>query len=138
AAEGLDVVMAEHDRLGGECANYGCDPTKAMLRAARIAAAARRAPEFGINVGEVRVDLQEVMRRVRRLVAEETADGPGTLEERGARVIMQTARLVGEHRVELADGTVFEADRIVITTGSKPTAPPVKGLDAGIYWTNRE
>jgi pyruvate/2-oxoglutarate dehydrogenase complex dihydrolipoamide dehydrogenase (E3) component len=138
AGAGVDVVMAEREVLGGECANYGCDPTKAMLKAARVAATARRSAEFGIRVGEVAVDFDAVMRRVRRLIDEETAEGPRPYEERGVRVIMQEARLAGEHRVELADGTVFEADRIVLTTGSRPTAPPVEGLDGGGYWTNRE
>lgn len=138
AGAGVAVVMAERELLGGECSNYGCDPTKAMLRAARVAATARRAAEFGVRVGRVEVDFDAVMRRVRRLIDQETADGPRPYEERGARVIMQQARLAGEHRVELADGTVFEADRIVLATGSTPTAPPVEGLDGGGYWTNRE
>src|SRR5207245_177944 len=62
AGAGLRVVMAERDVLGGECANFGCDPTKAMLRAARVAATARRAAEFGVRVpGPVEVDFPEVM-----------------------------------------------------------------------------
>jgi pyruvate/2-oxoglutarate dehydrogenase complex dihydrolipoamide dehydrogenase (E3) component len=136
---GLSVVMAERDRLGGECAHYGCDPTKAMLKAARVAVTARRAAEYGIQIhGPVEVDFDAVMRRVRRLIDEETSAGASIYEERGARVIMQEARLTGEHRVELADGSSVEADRIVLTTGSEATAPPVDGLDAGGYWTNKE
>jgi pyruvate/2-oxoglutarate dehydrogenase complex dihydrolipoamide dehydrogenase (E3) component len=53
-------------------------------------------------------------------------------------VFVQEARLRGEHRVELADGTVFEADRIVLATGSEPTAPPIPGLEAGGFWSNKE
>jgi pyruvate/2-oxoglutarate dehydrogenase complex dihydrolipoamide dehydrogenase (E3) component len=136
---GLSVVMAERDVLGGECSHYGCDPTKAMLKAARVAATVRRAAEFGIRVpGPVEVDFEAVMRRVRRLIDEETSAGASIYEGRGARVFAQEARLTGEHRVELADGTPFEADRIVLATGSEATAPPVDGLDAGGYWTNKE
>ena len=138
AGAGLKVVMAEREVLGGECSHYGCDPTKAMLKAARIATIARRAGEYGINVPTVEVDFPAVMRRVRRLIEEETAAGPGPFQERGARVLMQEARLLDEHRVELEDGTVFEADRVVMATGSAPTAPPIPGLDEGGYWTNRE
>ena len=138
AESGFRVVMAERDKLGGECANYGCDPTKAMLKAARVAALARRAGEFGVRVPSVEVDFAAVMVRVRRLVEEETSGGARPYEEQGARVFMQEARLVGEHRVELADGTMFEADRIVLATGSVPTAPPIPGLEAGGFWTNKE
>lgn len=138
SGEGLSVVMAERDVLGGECAHYGCDPTKAMLKAARVAATAQRASEYGIRVGNVEVDLAAVMRRVRRLIDEETSAGASIYEERGARVITQEARLTGEHRVELADGTVFRAERVVLSTGSEPTAPPVSGLDRPGYWTNKE
>jgi pyruvate/2-oxoglutarate dehydrogenase complex dihydrolipoamide dehydrogenase (E3) component len=138
AGAGLSVVMAERGKLGGECSHYGCDPTKAMLKSARVAAQARRAGEFGVRVPSVDVDFAVVMTRVRRLIEQETSAGARPYEDRGARVIMQEARLTGPHRVELADGTVFEADRIVLATGSEPTAPPIPGLDAGGYWTSRE
>lgn len=138
AGASLKVALAERDRLGGECSHYGCDPTKAMLKAARVAALAHRAGEFGIRIPTVEVDFPAVMARVRRLVDEETSAGARPYEEQGARVFMQEARLVGEHRVELADGTVFEADRIVLATGSQPTTPPVPGLEVGGYWTNKE
>ena len=138
AGDGIRVAMAERENLGGECAHFGCDPTKAMLKSARVAALARRAGEFGIRVPTVDVDFDAVMRRVRRLVDEETAEGAAMFERRGARVLRQSARLTGPHRVELADGTPYEADRIVLATGSRPAAPPIDGLaDAG-YWTNRE
>jgi pyruvate/2-oxoglutarate dehydrogenase complex dihydrolipoamide dehydrogenase (E3) component len=138
AGEGLSVVMAEREHLGGECSKFGCDPTKAMLKSARVAALARRAGEFGVRVPSVEVDFDAVMRRVRRLVDEETSAGASIFEERGARVFMQEARLIGEHRVELADGTVFDAGSVVLATGSVPSAPPIEGLERGGYWTNRE
>jgi pyruvate/2-oxoglutarate dehydrogenase complex dihydrolipoamide dehydrogenase (E3) component len=138
AGAGMHVVMAEREQLGGECAHFGCDPSKALLKAARIAALARRAGEFGIRVHGVEVDYPAVMRRVRALIDEETSAGARPYEERGARVLMQEARLTGPHRVETADGTVWEADRIVLTTGSEASAPQVDGLQEGGYWTNRE
>lgn len=138
AGAGMNVVMAEREVLGGECANFGCDPTKAMLKAARVAATARRAGEYGIRVGRVEVDFPAVMRRVRALIDEETGEGARPYEERGARVLLQEARLTGPHRVETADGTTWEADRVVLATGSAASAPPIDGLADGGYWTNRE
>jgi pyruvate/2-oxoglutarate dehydrogenase complex dihydrolipoamide dehydrogenase (E3) component len=138
AGAGMNVAMAEREALGGECANFGCDPSKAMLKAARVAALARRAGEFGIRVGRVEVDFPAVMRRVRALIDEETREGASVYERLGARVLMQEARLTGPHRVETSDGTVWEADRVVLATGSAPSAPPIEGLERGGYWTNRQ
>ena len=138
AGAGLRVAMAERDRLGGECAHFGCDPTKAMLKSARVAALARRAAEFGVRVPSVEVDLGAVMRRVRRLVDEETAEGAAMFERRGALVVRQSARLTGPHSVRLDDGSVVEADRVVLAVGSRPAVPPIEGLREGGFWTNRE
>jgi pyruvate/2-oxoglutarate dehydrogenase complex dihydrolipoamide dehydrogenase (E3) component len=135
---GFSVAMAERDKLGGECANYGCDPTKAMLKAAKIAAWARKADGYGIRIPTVEVDFSAVMERVRRLIDEETSAGATPYTDQGARVFMQEARLVGERRVELADGTQFEADRVCLTTGSEATAPPIDGIEECGWWSNRE
>src|SRR5438128_1349908 len=97
-----------------------------------------RAGEFGIRVGPVEVDFPAVMRRVRALIDEETREGASVYEQLGARVLMQEARLTGPHRVETADGTAWEADRVVLATGSAASAPPIEGLARGGYWTNRE
>jgi pyruvate/2-oxoglutarate dehydrogenase complex dihydrolipoamide dehydrogenase (E3) component len=138
AGAGMRVAMAEREHLGGECAHFGCDPTKAMLKSARVAALARRAAEFGVRVPTVEVDLEAVMQRVRRLVDEETAEGAAMFERRGAVVIRQDARLTGAHSVVLGDGTAIEADSIVLATGSRPSVPPIDGLVEGGFWTNRE
>src|SRR5439155_20673272 len=114
------------------------DRPKAMLKAAGVAALARRLSDFGCRIPTVEVDLPAVMARIRRMIEEETANGARPYEENGAEVFMQEARLTGEHRVELADGTLFEADRVVLATGSEPTAPPIPGLDGSGYWTNKE
>jgi pyruvate/2-oxoglutarate dehydrogenase complex dihydrolipoamide dehydrogenase (E3) component len=136
---GFSVAMAERDKLGGECAHYGCDPTKAMLKAAKVAACARKADRYGIHVASVEVDFRAVMDRVRRLVDQETSAGATLYTERGARVFMQEARLLEDHRIELADGSQFESDRVVLTTGSEATAPPIDGLEpGGGWWTNKE
>jgi pyruvate/2-oxoglutarate dehydrogenase complex dihydrolipoamide dehydrogenase (E3) component len=138
ASAGLNVVMGERGKLGGECSHFGCDPTKAMLKSARVAAQARRAGQFGVRVPSVEVDFEAVMARVRGLIDQETAAGARPYQERGVRVIMQEARLTGPHRVELADGTVFEADRVILADGSEPTAPPIPGLEHGGFWNSRE
>jgi pyruvate/2-oxoglutarate dehydrogenase complex dihydrolipoamide dehydrogenase (E3) component len=133
------VALVERDRLGGECNHYGCVPTKVMLRAAKVASLARRGDAFGVRVtGPVEVDLRSVQQRARDVVDAMSGEGAAPFERVGVRVFLQEARLTGERRVELADGTVLEAPAIVLATGSEATAPPVPGLAEGPSWTNRE
>jgi len=136
---GLRVGLAERERLGGECNHFGCVPTKVMLRSAKLAHLARTAGVYGVEVpGEVTVDLDAVRERARRIVDEQSGEGPAPFERIGVRVFLLEARLISPRRVELADGTQVEADRIVLATGTEGTVPPIDGLADGPYWTNRE
>ncbi len=134
----LRVAIAERDKLGGECNHYGCVPTKVMLRSARIARLARDAGRYGVRIPEVDVDFAAVRRRVRDVIEDQSGEGARPFEGAGITVFLQEARMVGEHRLELADGTEIEAAHIVLSTGSESTVPPVPGLAEGPYWTNRE
>ncbi len=135
---GMLVAIAERDKLGGECNHYGCVPTKVMLRSAQLAADARDGARFGVRIPSVTVDFAAVRQRIRDVIDASSGGGARPFEEAGITVLMQEARLVGPHAVELADGTLVEADRIVLTTGSEATLPPIPGLEDGPYWTNRE
>jgi pyruvate/2-oxoglutarate dehydrogenase complex dihydrolipoamide dehydrogenase (E3) component len=132
------VVLAERDKLGGECNHYGCVPTKVMLRSAKLAHDARIAGSFGVTIPEVGVDLRAIQERARDVVRSQSGEGAAPFERIGVRVLMQEARVVGPHRVELADGTRFEAGAIVLTTGTEATMPPIEGLGDGPVWTNKE
>ena len=134
----LRVALAERHALGGECNLYGCVPTKIMLRSAKIAHLARDAGRFGIRIPTVEVDFHAVRRRARDVIDGQSGEGAEPFERVGITVYLQEARLVGDHLVELADGTRLGADRIVLATGTEATAPPVPGLADGPYWTNRE
>ncbi len=135
---GLRVGIAERDRLGGECNHYGCVPTKVMLRTAKIAHLAREADRFGIRIPIVEVDLRAVQRRARDVVQAQSGAAAAPFERAGIAVFLQEARLVGERRIDLADGTTVQADRVVLATGTESTAPPIPGLAGTPYWTNRE
>jgi pyruvate/2-oxoglutarate dehydrogenase complex dihydrolipoamide dehydrogenase (E3) component len=134
----LSVAIAERHRLGGECNLYGCVPTKVMLRSTRLFALARDGARFGLRIPEVGIDFGAVQRRASDVVEQQSGAGPKPFEEEGIRVLLDEARIVGEHRVELADGTQVEADRVVLATGSEPSIPPMAGLADGPFWTNRE
>ena len=135
---GLSVGMAERDRLGGECNNYGCVPTKVMLRSAKIAALARDAERFGVHVPIVEIDLGAVMDRVRAVIDASSGEDAAPFEDVGITVLKDAAHLVGPHEIEMADGTKIVADRIVLATGTKPQTPPIPGLEGAPFWTNRE
>jgi pyruvate/2-oxoglutarate dehydrogenase complex dihydrolipoamide dehydrogenase (E3) component len=132
------VVLAERDKLGGECNHYGCVPTKVMLRSAKLAHDARTAAPFGVTIPQVEVDLRAIQERARDVVRSQSGEGAAPFERIGVRVLMQEARVVGPRRVELADGSQFEAGAIVLTTGTEATMPPIAGLDDGPVWTNKE
>jgi len=135
----LRVAIAERDKLGGECNHYGCVPTKVMLRSAKIAAQARDAGRFGVRIGgAVEVDLQAVRQRARDVVDSQSGEGPKPFERIGIRVLLEEARLVGDHHVETASGEQVEADRVVLATGTEATVPPIPGLADGPRWTNKE
>ena len=134
----LRVALAERDRLGGECTNDGCVPTKVMLRSARIAQTARDAERFGVRIPTVEIDFAAVRERVRAVIDHQTREGPRPFERLGITVHLQEARLAGDRRVELADGTEVDAEHVVLATGTAPTVPPVAGLADGPYWTNKE
>ena len=134
----LRVALAERHALGGECSLYGCVPTKVMLRSAKIAHLARDAGRFGIRIPSVDVDFPAVRQRARDVIDDQSGEGAKPFEEIGITVYLQEAHLVGDHRVELSDGTLVDADRVVLATGTEATAPPVPGLADGPYWTNRE
>lgn len=135
---GLRVALAERDRLGGECNHYGCVPTKVMLRSAKIARLARDAGRFGVRIASVEVDLRAVQQRARDVVGSQSGEGALPFERLGITVYLQEARLIGERRIELADGTRVEADNVVLATGTEAVVPAIPGLADGPYWTSRE
>jgi pyruvate/2-oxoglutarate dehydrogenase complex dihydrolipoamide dehydrogenase (E3) component len=137
-ASGKSVAIAERDKLGGECNHYGCVPTKVMLRSAKIAALARTGGRFGLRIPEVEVDFRAVQQRARDVVGSRSGDGAKPFERAGVEVFLQEARLVGDHRVELADGTSIDAGAVVLCTGTEASVPEIPGLAEGPHWTNKE
>ena len=108
---GLRVGIAERDRLGGECNNYGCVPTKVMLRSAKIAAIARDAERFGVRIPSVEIDFGAVMDRVRAVIQASSGEDAEPFEELGITVLKDAAHVVGPHEIEMADGKRIGADR---------------------------
>lgn len=137
AALGAKVALVERRRMGGDCLNFGCVPSKALLRAARAAADVRKAAEFGVHVtGEVRVDFPGIMHRMRKLRAEISPnDSAQRFRGLGVDVFFGAARFIGPDRLTVGDKTLHFR-RAIIAAGTRPAVPAIAGLaDAG-YLTN--
>jgi pyruvate/2-oxoglutarate dehydrogenase complex dihydrolipoamide dehydrogenase (E3) component len=133
---GRKTLLIERGKMGGDCLNYGCVPSKALIAAARAASAIRVAGRFGVTAGEPAVDYAAVRAHVRGVIA---AIAPNDSVERftglGVRVIRESASFVSP--VELAAGDLrIRARYFVVATGSMPAVPPIPGLDGVPYLTN--
>jgi pyruvate/2-oxoglutarate dehydrogenase complex dihydrolipoamide dehydrogenase (E3) component len=133
---GLRVVLIERGEMGGDCLNYGCVPSKALIAAAKAAQAQRDGAPLGIVPIEPKVDFGRVMDHVRQVIAAIAPnDSVERFEKLGVRVLKEEARFVD--RTELQAGPHRIASRrVVLATGSRPTAPPVAGLADVGYLTN--
>jgi pyruvate/2-oxoglutarate dehydrogenase complex dihydrolipoamide dehydrogenase (E3) component len=137
AAFGVSVVLIEKGKLGGECLNTGCVPSKALIAAANHARAIARSRAFGISAGTAEVDFGKVHDHVHAVIA---AIAPNDSKERftglGVRVLEGAARFKDRDTVVVGDAIEVKARRFVIATGSSPALPPIPGLDAVPYLTN--
>lgn len=133
---GAKVVLIEQGRMGGDCLNYGCVPSKSLIAAGRVAHAIRNAGRFGVNGHEPKIDFPKVHKHVKGVIA---AIAPHDSQERferlGVNVIRARARFVAAQEVE-ADGRRIRARRIVVATGSSPALPPIPGLADVPHLTN--
>jgi len=141
AEDGQSVALLERTHVGGTCVNEGCTPTKTMIASARVAHLARRAEDYGVEVGDVSVDLETVRQRKRDIVESFRAGSRNSIEAKeNLDLIEGDGRFVDDHTVEVAlnDGgtRTLTADRIVINTGTRPVAPPIDGLDEADYLTS--
>jgi pyruvate/2-oxoglutarate dehydrogenase complex dihydrolipoamide dehydrogenase (E3) component len=136
AAFGVSCVLIERHKMGGECLNTGCVPSKALLAAARRAELARGAAPFGVNA-KVEVDFAKVHDHVRRVIASiAPTDSAERFTGLGVRVIKGHAQFKDRRTVVVDDQFTIRARRFVIATGSTPAIPPIAGLDGGPFLTN--
>jgi pyruvate/2-oxoglutarate dehydrogenase complex dihydrolipoamide dehydrogenase (E3) component len=137
AAFGVPVVLVERGKMGGDCLNYGCVPSKALLAAAKRAHAVNEAARFGIKVQRAKVEFLDAHAHVENVIR---AIAPNDSKERftglGVHVIAGTARFKDRRTVTVGDAYEIRARRFVLATGSGPSAPPIPGLAECPYLTN--
>src|SRR4051812_16593067 len=131
------ITLVERELVGGECSYWACMPTKGMLRPVEAIAAAGRVPGAAEAVSGP-VSLEGVLRHRDAITG--TGDDSSQEEWLGSKdaVLVRGAGRVAEPGVVEADGQRLEYGRLVVATGSVPSVPPIDGLDAVEYWTNRE
>ena len=138
AQGGLNVVLFEKKALGGVCLNEGCIPTKTLLYSAKLYQQALSGAKYGIAAEHVAFDYAKICARKTKVVRKLAA---------GIRVKLQQVKVVqGEASVKNADeiveidcgGQLYEAERLLICSGSETALPPIKGIELGHFWTSRE
>lgn len=133
---GARVALVEKSLLGGDCTNYGCVPSKALLRSARAAWEAGRARQFGLTRADAEVDFAAVMRRMRRLRARISAnDSARHLRDLGVDVFFGEARFTSARRLQVADAHLAFR-KAIIATGARAAVPSIPGLRQANPLTN--
>ncbi len=133
---GAKTVLIERHKMGGDCLNYGCVPSKALIAAAKAAHAMRHGQRFGIKDHEPEIDFSAVRDHVKGVIAAiEPNDSVERFEGLGVQVILDEAKFSGPRSV-IAGSRQIRARRFVVATGSSPMVPPIPGLDEGPYFTN--
>ncbi|WP_265516571.1 dihydrolipoyl dehydrogenase family protein [Nitratireductor luteus] len=136
ASFGVPVVLIERGKMGGDCLNYGCVPSKSLIAAGKHAARLRQGAKFGIADVEPDIDFRKVMQHVEGVIA---AIAPNDSVERftalGVKVIQEEARFKDAYTIVAGDFEI-RARRFVVATGSSPVPPPIPGLDDVPYHTN--
>jgi pyruvate/2-oxoglutarate dehydrogenase complex dihydrolipoamide dehydrogenase (E3) component len=137
AAFGVPVVLIEKGKMGGDCLNTGCVPSKSLIAAGKHARAGVEARGFGVRAPRPEIDFAGVHKHVHDVIA---AIAPTDSRERftglGVRVIEGTARFKDADTVTVGEEIEIKARRFVIATGSSPSVPPIPGLDATPHLTN--
>jgi pyruvate/2-oxoglutarate dehydrogenase complex dihydrolipoamide dehydrogenase (E3) component len=133
-AAGHKVALIERELIGGECTNWACIPTKTLLRPTEVRGESERAA--GTRTAELNWPELDRYRDYMTSAGDDSARVKG-YADMGVTVVKGDGALAGPGALEV-DGQRFEADRILISTGSEPVVPPIEGLAEAGYWTNRE
>ncbi|MEL6967043.1 MAG: FAD-dependent oxidoreductase [Pseudomonadota bacterium] len=136
AAFGVSVVLIEKGEMGGDCLNYGCVPSKAIIAAGKHAKAIGDAPKFGVSAGEAKISFPKVNAHIRSVIDTiAPMDSQERFESLGVTVLREHARFL-DGKTVVAGDTTIKARRFVVATGSSAFVPPIPGLDQVSYETN--
>ncbi len=133
---GADVILLEGHKMGGDCLNFGCVPSKALIASGKAAYAQAHASAFGVADAMPQVDYAAAKDHVQSVIAQiEPMDSQERFEGFGVKVIREYGRFISATQVQAGDHLIT-ARRVVVATGSSPLVPPLPGLDQVPYYTN--
>lgn len=138
ASAGLKIAVVEQDKVGGTCLHRGCIPAKEFLETAAVYRTIGHGKEFGFSTSEVAVDFSVSQARKQKVVDQLWKGLAGTMKGRGVTVVNATARYVGDHTVEVSDGTSLRGDSIILASGSLPRTLPGFAIDGRYVLTSDE
>ena len=139
---GLSVLLIEKNNLGGVCLNEGCIPTKTLLYSAKTYDSARHASKYAVNVSEVSFDLPKIIARkskvVRKLVLGVKAKSvKAKLTSNNVAMVTGEAQIIDKNTVRCGEET-YNAENLILCTGSETFIPPITGVETVNYWTHRD
>jgi pyruvate/2-oxoglutarate dehydrogenase complex dihydrolipoamide dehydrogenase (E3) component len=136
AAVKAKVTLVEKNKMGGDCLNTGCVPSKALIRSAKFLAHARRATEFGFKSADIEFDFSDVMERVQRVIKTiEPHDSAERYSELGVECISGEAKITSPWTVEV-NGKILTTRSIVVAAGAHPFVPPIPGIEDIDFYTS--
>ena len=136
AAVNAKVTLVEKHKMGGDCLNTGCVPSKALIKSAKVASLIKRSREFGITVPESNIDFPAVMERVQAVITKvEPHDSVERFESLGVECIEGEAKITSPWTIEI-NGKTLTTRSIIVATGARPFVPPIKGIDQINYLTS--
>lgn len=137
---GMKTAVVEKDNLGGICLNWGCIPTKALLRSAEIYHLMHQAEDYGLSASNIKFDIKKVVERSRKISQQLSSGVSHLMKKNKVSVIKGHAKLLGNQKVEVAGekNQTITAPHIIIATGARPRILPGLEPDGSLIWTSKE
>jgi dihydrolipoamide dehydrogenase len=135
---GLKTALVERDQLGGICLNWGCIPTKALLRSSEIAHLLRHLGDYGFSAKDVAYDAKKIVERSRKVAAQLSNGVKFLMKKNKVSVIQGHGRLAGPGKVAIDKGDTLAAKNIILATGARARALPGLEPDGKLVWTYKE
>ncbi len=133
---GASVLLIESRKMGGDCLNYGCVPSKAFLKSCHLMKQIKTANNYGIKTDEVKPDFEAIMDRVHDVIAQIAPhDSVERFTDMGAKVVLGKGEITSKNTVKVGEEE-FSGKKIIIATGSSANIPHIKGLDSVKFHTN--
>lgn len=134
---GVQVILVEGKAMGGTCLNCGCIPTKTLARNAEVAEMIRQSTRFGFHASDVTIDYQQMLDRKNHVIEQLRSGVEQLMAHPNITVVRGNARFVDVHTVSV-DGCLYDADKIIIATGTVPKILPIKGTELPHVLTSTE